>query len=175
MGRYFAPIERQAESLLGQVGLLEAPVNVNKVAVALGLIVKTEDLKASDDKDWLSGALIMQNGRGVIVVNNRDNRKRRRFTVGHEIGHYILHNRHNEAYLDKDEPTLFYRSERTNPQEKEANVFAAGLLMPQILIDQYVGGRDPWVIEGLIPELAKVFDVSDVAMTYRLTNLGYLN
>ena len=119
--------------------------------------------------------MILQNGIGVIAVNKNEGKQRTRFTIGHEIGHFILHNRHNEAYLDKHEPTMFYRSEKRNPQEREANVFAASLLMPKVLIDQYVAGNDPWTIEQKVKAIAKIFGVSEVAMTYRLTNLGYLN
>lgn len=56
-----------------------------------------------------------------------------------------------------------------DPIEVEANRFAAELLMPEAAVRHYVQ-------HGIISisELARTFAVSEVAMKYRLKNLGIL-
>lgn len=56
----------------------------------------------------------------LIVINEQNNEQRNRFTICHEIGHIILHK-------------TFQDSKRL---EKEANMFAARILMPIILIKE---------------------------------------
>jgi len=66
-----------------------------------------------------------------------------RFSIGHELGHYLLPG-HVEAVLDKNgvhESFAGFRSD--NPYEKEADSFAAGLLMPSNLFSVAVANTEP--------------------------------
>ncbi len=96
--------------------------------------------------------------------------ERRRFSVAHEVGHFLLH--------ASDQPDgVFCRAAdlRADPEsperlrEREANRFAAELLMPETMVRAEVErrGADPIV-------LAPLFAVSDLAMGFRLVNLGLL-
>ncbi len=62
--------------------------------------------------------------------------------------------------------------------EIQANRFAAELLMPKNSIAEQVaktlGKKSKLTSDGLVQELAQTFQVSQQAMEYRLTNLGYL-
>ena len=85
--------------------------------------------------------------------------------MAHELGHYAL----GHGTRPRDLPTMF-SSRQTDPIERDANKFAAALLMPASAIKYLVsqmGVTD-------ISDLASTFDVSEVAMEYRLKNLGYL-
>lgn len=85
--------------------------------------------------------------------------QRRRFTIAHEIGHYILH-----TQLGKLHPVRITR-EGSNRLEWEANWFAAGFLMPAAEFKRLMKeGRND-------AELAFHFDVSMAAVEIRRTVL----
>jgi Zn-dependent peptidase ImmA (M78 family) len=77
-------------------------------------------------------------------------------------------------FINKNEKILYRNSESTTGgllKEKEANSFAASLLMPLLFIEEEIKklpvGVDPIVY------LSGIFKVSTQAMNYRLNNLGY--
>lgn len=99
----------------------------------------------------------------IIEYNSDEPIVRQRFTVAHELGHHVL----GHADAPRDEPAAFGASV-ASPDEREANQFAAALLMPANAVRLLVeGGR-----YGSIDEIAKEFGVSRAAMIYRIKNLG---
>jgi predicted transcriptional regulator len=90
---------------------------------------------------------------------------RRRFTIAHEIGHFVLH---APAALG----TVFCRvTDEPEPVakriEREANRFAAELLMPEEGVRAEASRAD---CDAAM--LADLFQVSEIAMSWRLYNLG---
>lgn len=135
-----------------------APVALGAIADDLGISIGVATLPPR-----ISGKLFRDRATPsgwAITVNAIEPRFRQRFTIAHELGHFVLHR--NEAPEGVTDDT-FYRSALSDKREAEANAFAANLLMPWHLIDKYVdsGVRTP-------QELAKLFGVSDVAMNIRL-------
>jgi len=95
-----------------------------------------------------------------IGVNAASSYTRKRFTIAHEIAHFLLHRNYIGDGVFDD---TFYRSEHlSGSQETEANRFAADILMPYRLL-QGIAPR----AQG-IDELAKRFGVSQQAMSIRL-------
>ena len=93
-----------------------------------------------------------------IVVNGRHAAVRQRFTVAHELAHFILH---RGLIGDGMEEDALYRSDRlSDRQEIEANRLAAEILMPWHLINRYTGKA--------ADELARIFEVSAEAMRIRI-------
>lgn len=103
-----------------------------------------------------------------IVINDRHALVRKRFTAAHELGHYIYH----RDLLDSGVgDTRAYRSAGTplpnslitQRHERQANSFAANILMPQAQIVKLQGN-------GVFNprELAALFGVSEDAMRIRL-------
>jgi hypothetical protein len=138
-----------------------APVRVMEIAVELGLAVWRSPGLGKN----VSGKLFRDAEHGgpsgySILVNAAEPYVRQRFTMAHEIGHFVLH-------LDKigDElvDNTFYRSRLSNALEAQANQYAADILMPFALIDTLMNG-------GLSEpdELAEALGVSPVAMKIRL-------
>lgn len=80
----------------------------------------------------IAGLVDRRNNR--LVVIRRMRQEVRRFTLAHEIGHWLLH---REVVLFRETPVTdaSLRSPST-PREREANVFAAELLMPGKLVAQ---------------------------------------
>jgi len=98
-----------------------------------------------------------------------------RFTKGHEIGHWNLHvDRAERSSIPLDEGTgerVFCRDGSEDWTERQADWFAAGLLMPEPHLREAVSqhSRMTWsTIEGL----SENFDASKQAMKVRLERLG---
>jgi Zn-dependent peptidase ImmA (M78 family) len=147
------------EQYVATFGGAELPVPAGSIAEdLLGLHVLEADL------DGISGLLYPARRR--IVLNAADPAVRKRFTLAHELGHWICQCQ-NE---DGPEVEVFCRAEdvtldpAARAVEREANVFAAELLMPEPAV------RDAWA--GDADECAEHFGVSGEAMRWRLYSFG---
>jgi Zn-dependent peptidase ImmA (M78 family) len=166
------PEQRAAEVLRDHVlDPLFAPVNVELVAKSCDAEVRYVTL----DQD-LSGMLIRDGDRKVIAVADHHPRVRRRYTIAHELGHLVMHpgrpyivESSHAVRIDHRQNTPGFADQR---EEREANQFAAALLMPPGLISQHWGLQGGEVSKAMIAQMAALFDVSPIAMQYRLINLG---
>ncbi len=140
---------------------IQAPVDIVAIANDLGLNVWAMDLPGS-----VSGKIFRDPINGgssgfSIVVNSAHSTVRQRFTVAHEIAHFILHRQKLESGDLVDD--AMYRSGLSNKDETAANRMAADILMPFALIRSLIsaGIRDP-------QSLAAKLQVSLPAMKIRL-------
>jgi Zn-dependent peptidase ImmA (M78 family) len=98
-----------------------------------------------------------------IILNKFEGKERQRFTIAHEIAHFLLHREkidEGNGIVDN----VMYRSQLSNRMEVEANQLAADLIMPRHLIHEQIreiGANDQ---DYLISELARRFRVSEQAM-----------
>lgn len=153
--------------LLGVIDglILEAPVPIGRIAEELGLDVVSLTLDSN-----ISGLIRMTSDEPKafeIQVNNTDAPVRQRFTVAHEIAHFLLHS--DEIGTDGITDNILYRSKLSDRKEVEANKLAAALLLPWskvIAWHQANFGCDPMVQN--IDEIAKAFRVSSLAVGFRL-------
>jgi hypothetical protein len=140
-----------------------APVDVKGIASALGLAV-WESSKLDQN---VSGKLLRDpiNGGSAgfsIIVNSNDPLVRKRFTVAHEIAHFILHRQMIGAELVDN--ALFRSSGLTTTEEAQANRLAADILMPRHLLEEIA----PPPFDKSFTFLANKFQVSEQAMQIRL-------
>ncbi len=159
-------VELQASRVLAPLGVGEPPVNA--IAVANGLGIEVRAVRWSDDA--LRGRTIVRGGAPIIEVNADDPPNRRRFTIAHEVGHAVLHLLNKSHETISDTARELYRLSSiepgTDPREIEANQFAAALLMPEDMVRRYhATEKDTY-------QLARVFNVSEDALAYRLKNLN---
>jgi Zn-dependent peptidase ImmA (M78 family) len=161
-----------ARALLEEFEIATAPVDPYDLARRLGVTVVPRELD-----DDVSGMLMRRGGNCVIGVNQAHPGKRRRFTVAHELAHFRLH-RGRPLILDTD-TRVNYRntvsSMATDREEIEANRFAAALLAPETLVREAVHQTRFRTVGELVSALAGVFQLSEIAMTYRLMNLGIIS
>lgn len=151
------------------------PFPVINLARDLGLSVyETTDLDENE-----AGLIRKEDGKYVIYINAHDPSTRKRFTIAHEIGHYLLHKKdldNNNEFIDhRVQPysNTMYRDtslhNNTNTKEKqkeiEANRFAAALLMP----DQEF--RKVFKKADTIDTVAQYFKVSPSAASIRAKEL----
>ena len=153
-----------ANELLEKAQVNEPPVPVLDLCIRCGVLVLSRSFPEA-----LSGLIFAHEGGAVIGVNSDHPETRQRFTMAHELGHYLLG--HHERAGDYDDRFHFDLTEGTPPgfdwrAERSANDFAADLLMPRRLIAaEFKKSQDPTT-------LATRFNVSQVAMGFRLVNLG---
>lgn len=177
----FEAIEQFVMNLLTKHQISSPGIPVQELAEREGLTLISYDFGEN-----ISGVLLIKDMRCTIGYSTRDSKVRRRFTIAHELGHYFLHWIHAEnkksddIFVDKDFIVKFRNneydySEAEIRQEQEANAFAAALLMPSFLIQSEFATGEYWNLAEteVIAKLAKAFDVSVPAMTYRLSNLNY--
>ncbi|HTZ87267.1 MAG TPA: ImmA/IrrE family metallo-endopeptidase [Solirubrobacteraceae bacterium] len=160
--------EGEATTLLNTLGCKETPIPVEQIAIARGAQVTYEVFDGE-----VSGMLIRDGERAIIGVNSSHAPVRQRFTIAHEIGHLIMHEG-TPVFVDRL-IRINRRDGTTSKQERDANAFAAELLMPRGFITARVAaltdkssGIAP---ERLMEQLAEEFGVSVLAMSYRLANL----
>jgi predicted transcriptional regulator len=141
-----------------------APVDVSGLAEALGLTVWEDD----ELPEGVSGKICQDENSGPagysIVVRASDPYVRRRFTVAHEIAHFVLHRDRIGSSLTDD---AMYRSGLSTREEVEANRLAADILMPRSLVIEHI---KLWGTDAEV--LAKLFNVSEAAMRIRLSSLA---
>ena len=168
--------EGAAQRLLDKHAIAVPPVPVESIAELEGI-----EIVASRSAGLESGFAFQDGTRRVIGVNTRESHRRRRFTVGHEIGHLLLH---DQRGLTVDQTVRVHKrddvsSMATNREEIEANGFAAALLMPEAMIAtaarHHLDQTARTSRDDLVSTLAREFDVSTEAMGYRLINLGMLS
>jgi Zn-dependent peptidase ImmA (M78 family)/DNA-binding XRE family transcriptional regulator len=146
-----------ANELIEAADIPGPPVDVHRLAELCGVLVLTRQFP-----DALSGLILELDDGAIIGINSRQAFVRQRFSVGHELGHHLLH--HAERFhIDVNDgapPDHDYAS------ESAANEFAAELLMPRRFVARAFS-------ETPSPaSLATRFNVSAIAMGYRLVNLG---
>ena len=168
-------IIRKAEKFCAENGIADFPVKIVKICNENGLQVFEEYLEPGvsgvivvDDKKWEKYGCNQ-----FILVNLADSAARRRFTIAHELAHFLLHRNQNNLYAHRD----YTDKGVVQPKiEREANLFAANVLMPEILVREAVEEirSNTW---GILPnfvltrEIADYFVVSESAAEVRLKQL----
>lgn len=151
----------KAVSLLKMASIHNPPVNVHKIAKLLGFSIIESDFPIN-----YSGEIFIENNVKSIGVNKNHSLTRQRFTIAHELGHYL----NGHQFFDEEgkmlEDSEFDFNNPIHQQEREANLFASELLIPKEFLkkdlNQY--GLD-------IDKLIELYQVSSQAMWIRLTSL----
>lgn len=139
----------------------EIPVKVGRVAKVLGLTVKVATLDVG-----ISGMIVpFTSGGYKIVINKHEPSYRQRFTLAHEISHFLLH----EDYIgDGITDNILYRSNLSDSIEAEANRLASDILMPVEKIKAWKAKHREQKDADIVSPLAALFDVSEDAMRIKL-------
>jgi Zn-dependent peptidase ImmA (M78 family) len=167
-------IETFIEGALDNPLFKSLPIKVEDIAKSMGIKV----LAYGFDDD-ISGVLVINDEGATIGYNQTESRVRKRFTIAHELGHYVLHRDQSDVFMDKQYKALFRSpgftyTEQSQKLEQEANKFAACILMPEKLLNNEIEKMEfDLHSEDDIKHLAKIFDVSATSMSFRLSNLGY--
>jgi predicted transcriptional regulator len=142
---------------------MQVPVKIGAIANELGLRVTAATLSPG-----ISGEIRRAHDKDgspyyTARINRHESRERQRFTLAHEIGHYLLHREHIGDGISDD---ILYRSKLSSNQEIEANRFAAELLMPRNIIKKIIEENRNSTVD--IECISADFGVSKEAMSIRL-------
>lgn len=158
----FMPILK-AREIIKELYIEEAShINIEAIALTRGAIVKEEDMKGAD------GRLSALGGSGLITVRKDiPERRKKRFVIAHELGHFELHKHELPSISCSD--AAFREWSRRNPREMEANYFAAEILMPAEIFTKSMEGHD--LKPPLFRSLCQEFDTSQTATAIRIASL----
>ncbi len=108
------------------------PIDLKTIARDFNIPIYEEDFKPE-----IAGVFIIESGAGAICINQNDLELTRRFTIAHELGHFIsakLQNKSMKIY-DKREHLVCMTIDK---EEKFANHFSAELLMPEAIFAKQI-------------------------------------
>jgi len=165
-------IMQDAKLFIEEHNITSYPTDVAQLCRKKDITVFEQSLPLS-----VSGFIVIQDepfqnfGTGrLIAVNKEDSAGRKRFTIAHELAHYMLHRNPNE-------PIYAHRSAGQNDgMEREANIFASIILMPENLVkevlEQFQGDAPIRITAGMMVErISYLFAVSRDAAAVRLEQL----
>ena len=162
---------RLAEAIVKQIPDLSYPVPVHDIALALDIT----DIKELSS-DGFAGALITDDakGEGIILVK-QGMPERQRFTVGHELGHFLCpHHKPPTGGFQCTSGDMARSVSVVKGREEwevEANQFSAELLMPKPLYKAALRSRRVQDL-GHILDIAGKFEVSKLAGVRRAVDIG---
>ena len=154
-----------AENLISALKDSTLPINVEGIALNVGIqdIIEIE----SDEFEGLLVALPDKSIGYININKNIRENSRRRFTIAHELGHFLITTHKNEYNCSSNDMNNFKNSR--SPQEIEANQFAAELLMPKHYFINEVNDRPPSA--HLVNSLTSMFETSLQSTLVRYTEM----
>lgn len=147
--------------------MADIPVKIGQIARELGVAIKVSSMGMG-----ISGQISREGNQYVIRVNRNEARERQRFTIAHELAHYLLHRHVIDSNPEGITDTVLYRSGKPEQIEFEANRLAAEIVMPSALIERELRSKFGGIVtEVTIESLASRFEVSKAAMEIKLSSL----
>jgi len=142
--------------------LSEHPVKLGAIAKRLGVKVLLSTLPRGT-----SGQISQEDGEFVIRINRHEARHRQRFTLAHELAHFLLH---RDRIVEKGvwSENILLRSGQPAEIEYEANRLASDLIIPPAQLAKATAEYSGPMTDGIIDGLARRFGVSAAAMEIKL-------
>lgn len=129
--------KQSALDVLAKQGIFQPPVNPAEIARSMGVSVHFVTFNNQEIVEKVSGFYDAEDD--AIYVNTDEVPLRQTFTIAHELGHRILH----REWAESEDYKMLFRQEsdsndsKNDPKEKEANTFAANLLVPRYILNNY--------------------------------------
>jgi hypothetical protein len=155
-------IYHSPDALLQKMGVT-APqdIDIEAIAYYCGAIVKYRHLEGC------AARIVGINDKAIITVDECSSRGRQRFSVAHELGHWMNHR--GTAFLQCQNTTIFSFSESRSP-ETIANYFASDLILPEYLFKPAATNL-PLTFDSA-SKLSNIFETSLTATAIRLIQFG---
>ena len=142
--------------------LCEYPVRLGEIAKRLKVKVLLSTLPRGT-----SGQIGQENGQFVIRINRHEAKHRQRFTLAHELAHFLLHRDNIIAEGGWSENVLLRSGQPANV-EYEANRLASDLVIPSSQLSKATTKYTGPLTSEMIEDLASKFSVSTAAMEIKL-------
>ncbi|MHB8884706.1 MAG: ImmA/IrrE family metallo-endopeptidase [Methylovirgula sp.] len=159
--------EGLADCIVAHYANLEIPIPLAQIADDLGI---TEIIGKATGS--FEGVLVTNNAKttGLIAYNEDSRVERRRFTIAHELAHFLLPFHGENAQCAKADMSVITNQEGRQKREAEANRFAAALLMPEKLFASDIRRLRAPEISHIV-SLAERYNVSKESAARRYTEL----
>ena len=118
----------------------------------------------------------LENGRYKISIQSKDHYYRKRFTMAHELAHFLFHsdkieNGINDNKMYRSTPAGdLYNNQIGVEEEIEANKFAAAVLMPEKFLKNEIKNVQE-VNDSFLEKLSRKLQVSKAALKIRIDSL----
>lgn len=157
---------QRAEALVSEFGISSpSELDVEAIACDSGMTIRYENL------DGCEATLVGVKNQAIATIRPSRNRGRERFSVAHELGHWNMH-RGKSFRCRVDDQSANLASD--TPREKEADSYAAHLLMPRFLFDPAVRAGAKLPTFKYIEDVAEAFGVSMAAAVIRMAEVDSL-
>ncbi|MBR8087608.1 ImmA/IrrE family metallo-endopeptidase [Burkholderia vietnamiensis] len=155
-----------AETLISEFGISSpSELDVEAIACDAGMDVRYELL------DGCEATLVGVKNHAIATIRPSGNRGRERFSIAHELGHWNLHR--GKAFRCRvDDQSENMSSDRG--LEREADSYAAHLLMPRSLFDPAIRAGMKFPTFKHIDDVAQAFEVSMAAAVIRMAEVDSL-
>lgn len=144
------------------------PLNIAALVRDHGITIIRRKVERS-----VTGVLVVDSSRVTMLLNGWFPESQRRFSLAHLFGHFVMHQGLSPLFVDFVKPRESKSGSQTQLMEREANEFAAELLMPEKVLRERFSQKRPHVYSSMIVQpLAAQFGVSELAFALRLSQLG---
>jgi len=154
---------QQPDNILRELGIYEPEdIDLDLVAYSLNADIKRTNLTNCE------GSIIGTDIKAIITINNNADPQRQRFSLGHELGHWVNDRGKNLTYrCDLNDMQQRISSKKGFRQQREvrANQFSAELIMPNHIYSRYLNNLD--ATTDAINYLANEFNVSRTSAAIR--------
>ena len=151
------------ERLLHSFGIRRPDeIDLEAIAWELGAKVRVRTLSTCEAR------LVGMNGRAIITVDGRMPATRRRFSIGHEIGHWCHHR--GRCLLCRPEDIGGTAARRANDPERVADEYASELILPRYILAPLLRDVSRLTIKSL-GEIAAEFKASRTATLRKIVDL----
>lgn len=155
---------RPANDLLRELGVSSPQdIDIEAIAYHCGAEVRYDQL------DGCAARLIGAGERAIITIDGKSPRNRQRFSIAHELGHW-MRDRGKVAYICTKSDVKTSLPDATMNPETGANRYAADLLMPDFIFRPVAKGRT--MIMDQVRELSELFQTSLTATAIRFVQYG---
>lgn len=144
--------------------LSECPVKLGKMAKNLNIRVMLSTLPYGT-----SGKISSEKNEFIIRINRHEPKYRQRFTLAHEISHYLLHREKIKSSEEGWSENVLLRSNQSLDVEYEANRLASDLIVPSEQLSKMTESmRGKPMTDAIVDSLAQQFGVSRATMEIKL-------
>jgi hypothetical protein len=155
--------KQQPDHILKSIGIYE-PADIDLELIAFSLNADVIYVPLSD----CEGSIIGTDTKAIISINDNAEPRRQRFSLGHELGHWVNDRGKNLTYRcnanDMRQRTI-RKTDFRQQKEVRANQFSAELLMPNYIFNRYIENLE--ITSNALSYLANEFNMSRTSTAIR--------
>jgi Zn-dependent peptidase ImmA (M78 family) len=154
-----------SEELLQSLGITEPDeIDLEAIAWDQGVEIKYRKL------DGCEARILGVGNRAIITIDDQTIERRKRFSIGHELGHWH-HHRGKSFACRKEDIGNYAGINATSEAEKVADKYSADLLLPKYIFKNIVKNYSQPTFETIF-SIADVFNVSKTSTAIRYVEHG---